>query len=46
MASQTDKKPKKKKIAATPAQLAAGVPVPTGRPVQIVVGKRKFAFSA
>ncbi len=46
MAQQNEKRKPKKKLAATPAQLAAGVTVPTGRPVQIVVGKRKFAFSA
>ncbi len=42
-------KPAKKKasktIAATRIQLAAGVPVPTGRPVKLVVGKKKFVFS-
>jgi hypothetical protein len=40
------KKQQPKKIGATPLQLAAGVPVPVGRPVKIVISKRKFVFSA
>lgn len=44
------KKPEKRKaakvITVTRSQLADGVPVPTGRKVKMVIGKRKFAFSA
>jgi hypothetical protein len=39
------KKKSPKKIGATPLQLAAGVPVPVGRAVKIVISKRKFVFS-
>jgi hypothetical protein len=40
------KKQQPKKVGATRAQLAAGIPVPTGRPVKIVISKKKFVFSA
>lgn len=43
------KKPAGKKapktIPATRVQLAAGVPVPTGRPVKLTVTKKRFWFS-
>jgi hypothetical protein len=45
-AQKTGKKKATKVIAVTRAQLGAGVPVPTGRKVKLVMGKTKFAFSA
>jgi hypothetical protein len=43
--AKTGKKKAPKVIGCTPAQLGAGVPVPTGRPVKLVLRKRKFVFS-